>query len=255
MTAPIWRLAAEVGAAPAGGDPTPPISGDPTPPTGERNTNDGEIIYHQIGRPDLTGPNPIPPLPILVPPKPTLTPATFSPLPKFQLVPRPGGGFPQVKGHTHETIRAHVDHATLNSGITTRVPAVIAVSPSDRGVINAPKVITFRDMLRICDNPDIFIHVPDLNRNISTRTHRPVTPYLIGGLTTEQRDILLYWTCWATPTAAFFIFPNTPFVTNYIMTLENTYLDNNASAITKVHIAIEEAITTDYENEFEGFLE
>jgi hypothetical protein len=110
-------------------------------------------------------------------------------------------------------------------------------------------------MLRDClRNPNIFIQVPDLNRNVYT-AHKPVTPYLIGGLTTEQRDVLLYWTCWATPKTVFFIFPNTPFVTDYIMTLENTYLDNNASAIAKVHIAIEEAILADNENEFEGFLE
>ncbi|KIM39175.1 hypothetical protein M413DRAFT_29722 [Hebeloma cylindrosporum] len=52
-------------------------------------------------------------------------------------------------------------------------------------------------------------------------------PYLIIGLTPEQRDILLHWT---------------------------TYLDNNDNAIAKIHIAIEEAILTDGENEFEGFL-
>jgi len=51
-----------------------------------------------------------------------------------------------------------------------------------------------------------------------------------------------------TPKAVFFIFPNTPFVTDYIMTLEKTYPDNDASAI-------EKAILTDNEKEFEGFLE
>ena len=251
---PKWKL--QVGIPPAGGDPTPPIGGDPTPPIrGEGNNNDGETICHQIGRPDLTGPTPIPPLPILVPTGPVLTPATFSPLSKFQLVPRPDGGFPQVKGHTHETIRAHIDPATLNLWNDHAGPAVIAFSPSDHGEIDAPKVITFRNMLCDClRNPDIFIQVPDLNKNVYT-VHKPMMPYLIGGLTTEQRDILLYWTCWATPKTVSFIFPNTPFVTDYVMTLEKTYLDNNATAIAKVHIAIEEAILTDNENEFEGFLE
>ncbi|KIM39176.1 hypothetical protein M413DRAFT_29723 [Hebeloma cylindrosporum] len=165
-TAPNTQIATgtDARAAPAGGDPTPPIGEDPTPPIGDGgNNNNGETIYHQIGCPDLTGPNSIPLLPISVPPGPILTPATFSPPSKYQLIPRPDAGFPQVKGHTHETIRAHVDPATLRIWNEHIGPAVIAFSPSDHGEIDTPKVIIFRYMIRDClRNPDISVHVPNL---------------------------------------------------------------------------------------------
>lgn len=84
------------------------------------------------------------------------------------------GGFPQVKGRTHETIRAHVAPATLSLWDDHAGPAVIAFSPSNRGEVDPPKVISFHDLLCDClGNPNIFIQVPDLNRNIYTE-HKPV---------------------------------------------------------------------------------
>jgi len=216
-----------------------------------------ETVYHQIGRPDLTGPDPIPPPAVTVAPVPGPQQAfeDFSPPAKYELVPRPEDGFPDIKGHTSKTIRAHLDPVTLKLWEKQEGPGVIAFSPSDNGTIDSAKVILFRDMLRDSIRaPNLFIIVPDITRAVYTE-HRPVTPYYIGGITRTQRDLLLHWNCWATPKTAFFIVPKGRFVSNYVMTLENTFLDADDAAIAKVTSALMTTIMADQNHTFEDFVD
>ena len=235
------------------------ISAAPTEPNipPANNTTANVTIYHQIGRPDLTGTVPIPPLPIALAPEVEALQNVedFSPPAKYELVPRPEGGFPEIKGHSHKTIRAHLDPATVKLWDKQEGPGVIAFSPSDNGTIDPAKVITFRDMLRdSLDAPNLYVIVPDINRSEYTE-HRPVTPYYIGGITRLQRRQLFFWDCWATPKTAFFILPKSDFVTDYIMTLENTFLDDDDASIAKVTSALMTTIMADESHSFENFVE
>ena len=224
---------------------------------GQVNASTNETIYHQIGRPDLTGPNPIPPPAIAAAPapEPKQTFEGFSPPAKYELVPRPEDGFPDIKGHTSKTIRAHLDPVTLKLWEKQEGPGVIAFSPSDNGTIDAAKIVLFRDMLRDSIHaPNLFLIVPDITRATYTE-HRPVTPYYIGGINRIQRDLLLHWNCWATPKTAFFIVPKGRFVSNYVMTLENTFLDADDAAIAKVTSALMSTVMADKNHAFEDFVD
>lgn len=238
----------------AGGVPATPIKPS-TPPA--NNTTANITIYHQIGQPNLTGTNPIPPATIAVAPEvePLQQVEDFSPPAKYELVLRPEGGFPEIKGHTHKTIRAHLDPATIKLWDKQEGPGVVAFSPSDNGTIDSAKVITFRDMLRdSLDAPDLYVIVPDINRSEYTE-HRPVTPYYIGGITRFQKRQLLFWDCWATPKTAFFILPKGNFVTDYIMTLENTFLDDDDASVVKVTSALMSTIMANETDTFEDFID
>jgi hypothetical protein len=214
-------------------------------------------VYHQVGQPDLTGPNPIPPPGIATAPLPD-TPHPywdFSPPAKYELVQRPEGGFPDIKGHSHKTIRAHLDPVTLKLWEKQEGPGVITFSPSDNGTVDPAKVILFRNMLWDSLNaPGLFIIVPDTIHSTFTE-HKPVTPYYIGGISQAQRDLLLSWNCWATPKTAFFIFPKGRFVSNYVMTLENTFLDDDDASIAKITSALMSTVMADPKHAFEDFVD
>jgi hypothetical protein len=179
----------------------------------------------------------------------------FSPPAKYELVPRPEDGFPDIKGHTSKTIRAHVDPGTLKLWEKQEGPGVIAFSPSDKGTVDSAKVIIFREMLRdSIKAPNLFLIVPDMIRGAFT-DYRPVIPYYIGGITRAQRDLLLFWNCWATKKTVFFIVPRGRFVSNFVMTLENTFLDANDAAIAKVTSALMTTVMADELHAFEDFVD
>jgi hypothetical protein len=170
-------------------------------------------------------------------------------------VPRLEGGFPDIKGHSDKTIRAHLDPVTIKLWEKQEGPGVIAFSPSDNGAVDQAKVITFRDMLRdSLGAPNLYVIVPDIKRSGYTE-HRPITPYYIGGITRTQRRLLQFWTCWATPKAVFFIVPKGRFVSDYIMTLENTFLDDDDASVAKVMSALTSAIMADETHSFENFVD
>ena len=248
--------------ATVGGAGTPSIAVTPVVPDTGNDATANVTIYHQIGQPHLSGPNPIPYQGIaLAPPIQPANPLDANPLDafyppaKYELVPRPEGGFPVVKGHTYKTIRAHLDPATLRLWEKQTGPGVIAFSPSDNSAVDTAKVTLFREMLR--DSlvaPNLFVIAPTLVRTQYTE-HKPVTPYYIGGITNFQRTLLLHWNVWATPKAAFFIVREDNFVSDYIMTLENTFLDNDDASIAKVTTAMITTIMNDDRHVFEDFVD
>jgi hypothetical protein len=178
----------------------------------------------------------------------------FHPPAKYELVPRPEGGFPDIKGQTYKTIRAHLAPATLSLWEKQTGPGVIAFSPADNGTVDTAKVILFREMLRDAIHaPDLFVIAPTIVRNVYTE-HKPVTPYYIGGITEDQRDLLLHWDCWANPKMVFFIVPRGRFVSNFIMTLENAFLDDTDASIAKVTSTMMSTVMADARHIFEDFV-
>jgi len=242
-------------ATPVAARETPAAAAGPTAPGPGNNANG--TIYHQIGQPRLTGPNPIPPPGIAAAlPLQPLHPINEFYLPaKYELVPRPEGGFPDIKGQTYKTIRAHLDPATLRLWEKQTGPSVIAFSPADNGTVDTAKVILFREMLRDAIHaPNLFIIAPTLMHKTFTE-HRLVTPYYIGGMTEDQCDLLLHWNCWANPRMVFFIVPRGCFVSNFVMTLENTFLDDSDTSIAMVTSALMTTIMADACHLFEDFVD
>ena len=248
--------------ATVGGMGIPPAAAAHVAPDSGNGATANVTIYHQIGQPHLTGPNPIPYPGVAA--APPLQPANapdanplnaFYPPAKYELVPRPVAGFPVVKGHTYKTIQAHLDPATLHLWEKQSGPAVIAFSPSDNGAVDTAKVTLFREMLRdSLAAPSLFVISPNLVRTQYTE-HKPVTPYYIGGITDFQSTLLLHWNVWATPKAAFFIVRKDNFISNYIMTLKNTFLDNDDASIAKVTSAMITTIMNDDRHVFEDFVD
>jgi hypothetical protein len=133
-------------------------------------------------------------------------------------------------------------------------PGVIAFSPVDNSTVDTTKVILFREMLRDAIHaPNLFIIAPTLMHKTFTE-HRPVTPYYIGGMTEDQCDLLLHWNCWANPRMVFFIVPRGRFVSNFVMTLENTFLDDTDTSIMMVTSALMSTIMADARHLFEDFV-
>jgi hypothetical protein len=102
--------------------------------------------------------------------------------------------------------------------------------------------------------PNLIVIAPSLVHTHYTE-HKPVTPYYIGGITDFQCTLLLHWNVWATPKAVFFIAREDNFISNYLMTLENTFLDNDDASITKVMSALITTIMDDNCHIFEDFIE
>jgi hypothetical protein len=128
-------------------------------------------------------------------------------------------------------------------------------SPSDNGAVNTAKVTLFCEMLR--DSllaPNLFVVALNLMHTHYTK-HKPVTPYYIGGITNFQCTLLLHWNVWATPKAAFFIIHEDNFISNYIMMLKNTFLDNDDASITKVTTAMIMTIMNDDRHVFKDFVD
>ncbi|KIM41161.1 hypothetical protein M413DRAFT_11333 [Hebeloma cylindrosporum] len=246
-----------ISATPAALGGTPAVIAGPNGPGSGNAATANNTIYHQIGQPHLTGPNPLPhPIVNAAPPLQPANPLNqFYPPAKYELVPRPDGGFPRIRGHTYKTIRAHLDPTTLRLWEKQTGPGLIAFSPSDNGAVDPAKVIIFREMLRdALLAPSLIVIAPSLVHTHYT-DHKPVTPYYIGGITDFQRTLLLHWNVWATPKAVFFIAREDNFVSNYLMTLENTFLDNDDASIAKVTSALITTIMEEDRHVFEDFIE
>ena len=250
-----------------GGTGTPSVTAAPVAPGSGNGAAANATIYHQIGQPHLTGPNPIPnPGVTVAPPLQPVNPLNANPLnanpldafyppTKYELVPRPEAGFPVIKGHMYKTIWAHLDPATLRFWEKQTGPGIIAFSLSNNGAVNTAKVTLFHEMLR--DSllaPNLFVIAPNLMCTHYTE-HKPITPYYIGGITNFQCTLLLHWNVWVTPKAAFFIIHEDNFISDYIMTLENTFLDNDDASIAKVMTAMIMTIMNDDRHVFKDFID
>ena len=260
-----------------GGTGTPSITTAPVALGSGNSAAANTMIYHQIRQPHLTSPNPIPNpgvtvAPLLQPTNPlnanplnanplNTNPLNANPLDafypptKYELVLRPEAGFPVIKGHTYKTIQAYLNPATLHLWEKQTGPGIIMFSPSDNGAVDTAKVTLFREMLR--DSllaPNLFVVTPNLVCTHYTK-YKPITPYYIRGITDFQRTLLLHWNVWATPKAAFFIIHEDNFVSDYIMTLENTFLDNDDASIAKVTTAMIMTIMNDDQHIFEDFID
>ena len=166
-------------ATPAALEGAPAVTAEPNGPGSGNAGAVKNTVYHQIGQPHLTGPNPIPaPGVAAAPPhQPPYPIDKFHPPAKYELVPRPEGGFPDIKGQTYKTIRAHFARATLSLWEKQTGPGVITFSPADNGTVDTAKVTLFREMLRDAIHaPDLFIIAPTIMHNVYTE-HKPVTLY------------------------------------------------------------------------------
>ena len=68
--------------------------------------------------------------------------------------------------------------------------------------------------------PGLVVSVPQYIDGVDP-AKKPIYPFFIGGISDDQAQVLLDRICWSTPTITFFTAPFTPFVSSFVMTLQN----------------------------------
>ncbi|KAF8798340.1 hypothetical protein BYT27DRAFT_7218575 [Phlegmacium glaucopus] len=141
------------------------------------------------------------------------------------LLPMPIGGFPPIRGLTDLDMRTNVDPSSLALWDEYQGTAVLAYIPYDKPEAeSSPKVMKIRNLIEsIFNPPGLIVSVPQYI-DAGYRFKKPIYPFFIGGISKGQAQVLLDRICWSTPTITFFIAPFTPFVSDFVMTLQNVPL-------------------------------
>ena len=226
--------------------PTQPHSIPPPPPNAPTSANTAQGA---------------PPAPNLnqftfgLPPPPP--PADPTPDP-YELTPIPFEGYPTIGGVGQEELLYFVSRDIRRIwDLESQVgPVVLAVLAND-GLFppeGAPERIQAIENLllhHLGPCPDLIIGAPTLkplNRSI-TLTYHPAFPFLITGITPNQRDSILERGCWSSPSATVFFHDYNPVPTDYIMTLRGF---TRMEATYKYSSIVTSIICDDFRRNFKG---
>ncbi|KAF8966643.1 hypothetical protein BDZ97DRAFT_1917451 [Flammula alnicola] len=174
-------------------------------------------------------------------------PAEFEPPASLKLVPTPIGGFDPIYGLTSEDLRRNVDDESLE--LWNELDdydyclAYLAFDPFEAD--KTAKVQKIKDFIKqLFDCKGVIVSSPG-TKKASRQDRKPIHPYLITDLSQDQIEVLVQRACWSTPTLTLFVFPGTPFLSSFVMTLRGFSSHDGDYALDGIATVVSRAIQKD----------
>ncbi|KAF8798300.1 hypothetical protein BYT27DRAFT_7151104, partial [Phlegmacium glaucopus] len=144
------------------------------------------------------------------------------------LFPAPIGGFPMIQGLTDMDMRANISPNSLAFWKGYKGAAVLAYVPHSKPETeSSPQVIKIQNLIQsVVNAPGLIVSTPQYV-DAGHLVKKPIYPFFIGGISNGQMQLLLERICWSTSTITFFTAPITPFVSDFVMTLQSSWRHQN----------------------------